>query len=282
MTAQPLVPEDVITEEQRAAMDRAFTAAGWAMPRHVRLWRVLACDYTHLARLDGEHLALFPEAVTTAIALCSTVGDHALAMLAEHPNTSGAALETLSRHPNLNIRRNVADRAALPANVARLLAYDVAGHVRVALAWRSDVRDDPADVVDALARDGLLSVRASLAARTRNVEALALLVHSGDATVRHAVSGNPRTPAEALALLASDDYANIRERVAAHASTTPTTLERLARDVDAGVRLHVANHPHTPHDVRRELADRDLSADVRDVAAAALSREDRTVRDPQE
>jgi hypothetical protein len=272
MTAQPLVPEDVITVEQFAMMDRAFASVGTVAPRHVRLWSVLARDYAHLVELDGEGLALFPEAVTTAIVTLPAPNHYTLAAVASHPNASLEALTTLAQNPHLHVRVRVAARAALPARVARILSRDNAGNVRTVLAWHTDTRDDPADVIEALTRDGLLSVRASLAARTRNVEALALLAHSGDATVRHAVSVNPHTPAEVLALLASDDYTSIRERVAAHRNVSLETLAQLARDADGDVRLYVADHPRTPRDVRRALAERDPSANVRDVAAAALSR----------
>ncbi len=103
---------------------------------------------------------------------------------AANPDAGLMDFQTLAQHPNLKVRRNVAENGRAPVNILRLLAQDRSPEVRAAVA---DNHNTPQDTVAMLSQDE-------------------------HADVRYALAENPTIAQSLLAILIGDDNPYVAQR----------------------------------------------------------------------
>ncbi|NUP62530.1 MAG: hypothetical protein HOW71_10180 [Nonomuraea sp.] len=183
---------------------------------------------------------------------------------AADPQAAADLLGLLAADASPSVRRVVAARTDTPAEVLVFLAADK--DLRGCLARRADLE---AATARRLTGDPDRSVRAALAQRTRDGEALAALVADPDASVRAATVHNPRLTEEQRHRLVRDPRAEVRAAMAAHALLNEDDLRLLAADRSVNVRWWLATSPATPDHILRRLAD---DPDTETQAKATLAR----------
>lgn len=164
--------------------------------------------------------------------------------------TSLQELHDLARHHSAFVRRAVAARSDLPADLQRLLVADVDEIVR----WHVVVRPETSpEMLAALADDPSVEVRAAVAGH-RSSPVAVLERYASERRSSAAVASNAATPPSALLHLIDDPAPATRAAIAARSDMPAETLVAFATDPSPDVRSGLAGNSALPMEAQRTLA----------------------------
>lgn len=165
-------------------------------------------------------------------------GRSVLELVAGHPQTPSATLESLAADPSPGVRAAAAANPNTPPEALRRLADDPELPVQVALAVN---RATPPDVLSRLGEAESVYVRLRVAANPEAPEGtLEALAADPESLVRREVAANPKTPPAILSRLAGDEDPEVRFRLTTNPSLPGDLLQALAGDADEKVSSHAA------------------------------------------
>jgi hypothetical protein len=194
-----------------------------------------AADINYLARLDKiEERVLLPFATYKSA--------HVRKSLASRATISAELAETLKSDKAKTVRQALAENPKCPAEVLASLTQDPEAVVKKAALANKACPDDAVHAAR-LAEQMQPKPKAKPLDQQNEQELVAQLAAQA-------------TPAEALEALAQMPQAFVRAGVALHPNTDPATLTRLANDAEPMVRLSVAYNPATPEHVLQALLDK--------------------------
>jgi hypothetical protein len=177
----------------------------------------------------------------------------------------------ISKDDDDKVREIVSQQKSAPLDVLIAMTDDKDWVVRRYIADGRYGRPLPVDVIEKLARDENIVVRAVIAER-EDLPARIMLDLSRDKIerVRSSIAGNPKAPRKILVTLASDDDPTVRKYVASNPSTPAKILGDLSVDDDYYVRMAVADNRKTPMTILQELSEKAGDFNVREAAEEAI------------
>lgn len=195
-------PED----QKRLRHVRALNASSSPIPtRTLNDLGVWAAGFTDENAINDAMLSL-PLTPADLLEAAGLPGIHMWTVV-KHPNCTAEVLEILARHPDEDVRADVAACSGTPSELLFQL-YQDSSRVRQSLGTNRNLPE----------------------------ELLQLLIHNADDLVRACVAVNPALRREWLEVLADDPFSGTRENLAQNPSIPDDLLLKLLHDPDEHVR----------------------------------------------